>query len=218
MLFRDRREAGRRLGTELQKFAGQEVVVLGLPRGGVPVAFEVAQALRAPLDVIVVRKLGVPGEEEFAMGAIASGNVCVWNWEAVESLGISLPQMETVAAREANELARRERDYRSGRPPVDVRGRMAILVDDGLATGSTMRAAVMAVRQQEPKKVVVAVPVAAQSTCVQLQKEADELVCLCTPLHFYAVGQWYQDFSQTSDENVRELLDVAAESVQLRAA
>lgn len=212
MLFRDRSEAGRLLGLQLKnRFAGQDVVVLALPRGGVPVGLEVAQALNAPLDVLVVRKLGAPGEEELAMGAIASGGVRIWNWEVVDALGIQLPQMDAIAEQAAVELARREQAYRGDRERVELRGKTVILVDDGLATGSTMRAAVAAVRQQSPKQVVVAVPVAAQTTCNALQKEADECVCSYTPLHFYAVGQWYQNFAQTSDEEVHELLERAGE-------
>ncbi len=218
MLFRNRSEAGRRLAAELRDLVDGDLVVLALPRGGVPVGFEVARALNVPLDVLVVRKLGTPGQEELAMGAIAPGGVQVLNWEVVDACAISPQQIDAVAAREARELERREQRYRGNRERVELRGRTVILVDDGLATGSTMRAAIAAVRQQKPKKVVAAVPVAARSTCVELQEEADEMVCLYTPLQFHAVGQWYQDFSQTTDEEVRELLERACERVQRPAA
>lgn len=218
MLFRDRTEAGQRLAAELRDLAYTDSVVLALPRGGVPVGFEVARALDVPLDVFVVRKLGTPGQEELAMGAIAPGGVQVLNWDVVDACAISPQQIDAVAAREARELERREQQYRSNRERVDLRGRTVILVDDGLATGSTMRAAIAAVRQQKPTKVVVAVPVAARSTCAELQEEADETVCLYTPLQFHAVGQWYRDFSQTSDDEVRELLDRACDRAQRPAA
>ncbi len=218
MLFRDRHEAGRRLAVQLRDFADGNSVVLALPRGGVPVGFEVAQALNIPLDVFVVRKLGTPGQEELAMGAIASGGVRVLNRDVVQARAISAQQIEAVAAGEGQELERRERDYRGTRERMDVRGRTAILVDDGLATGATMRAAVAALRQREPKKVVVAVPVAARSTCAELQEEADEIVCLYTPMQFHAVGQWYQDFSQTTNEEVRDLLNAASEAMQRQAS
>jgi putative phosphoribosyl transferase len=218
MLFRDRSDAGRRLGSQLKKFAGQDVVVLALPRGGVPVGFEVALALHAPLDVLVVRKLGAPGHEELALGAVASGDVCVWNWEAVDALGVTLPQMDLLIEKGVREMEEREYHYRGNRERVDVRGKIAIIVDDGLATGSTMRAAVAALRRLGPKKIVVAAPVAAHSTCAELQEEADETVCLYTPLQFYAVGQWYRDFAQTTDEQVRELLDQAAQGMRRPAA
>lgn len=218
MLFRDRMEAGQRLGAELQDLAHQDAVVLALPRGGVPVGFAVAEALDVPLDVFVVRKLGAPGQKELAMGAIASGGVRVLNREVVQALAISPQQIDAAAARALRELDRREREYRGNRARIEVRGRTAILVDDGLATGSTMRAAVAAVRQQGPRKIVVAVPVAARATCAELREEAHETVCLYTPLAFFAVGQWYQDFSQTSDEEVRELLERAAARVQQSAA
>ena len=206
MLFRNRADAGRRLAAPLKNFAGQDVVVLALPRGGVPVGFEVAQALGAPLDVFLVRKLRTPGQEELAMGAIASGGVRVLNQEVVQMLGISPQQIDAVAAKEARQLRRREHQYRGQRERVDVQGRTGILVDDGLATGSTMRAAVVARRLQKPEKVVVAVPVAARSSCAELRDEADTIVCLYAPLEFEAVGQWYLDFSQTTDKEVRDLL------------
>jgi putative phosphoribosyl transferase len=212
MLFRDRTEAGQVLASRLMRYAGREdVLVLGLPRGGVPVAFEVARALHAPLDIFLVRKLGVPGHEELAMGAIASGGVRVVNEEVVRALGISDEEINQVAAAEQQELKRRENAYRRGRPAADLRGKTIILVDDGLATGSTMRAAVAAVRQQQPARVVVAVPVGSRETCEEFQTVADEIVCARTPEPFYAVGLWYRDFSQTTDEEVRDLLQQAAD-------
>jgi putative phosphoribosyl transferase len=202
---------------QLMEFANRDdVIVLALPRGGVPVGFEIARALSAPLDVLTVRKLGVPGHEEYAMGAIASDGVRILNKAAIESLGIRSEEIESVAAREARELERREHQYRSGREALDVLGRIVILVDDGLATGSTMRVAVVAVRRKNPRQTVVAVPVAARSTCEQLKNEADRVVCLHLPIEFYSVGQWYADFGQMSDEEVRELLDAAAENLQQR--
>jgi putative phosphoribosyl transferase len=214
MLFTDRVEAGRFLASKLREYTDHpEVLVLALPRGGVPVAFEVARALRAPLDVFLVRKLGVPGHPELAMGAIASGGVRVLNEDVVGALGISRDMIEAVAAVEEQELERRERIYRGGRPPPDVRGRTVILVDDGLATGSTMRAAVAALRQHGPDRIVVAVPVGAPDTCEEFRSEADDVVCARTPEPFYAVGLWYGDFSQTTDEEVHDLLDRAAEEL-----
>ncbi len=211
MLFRDRFDAGRELAAQLMHYAGREdILVLGLPRGGVPVAFEVAQALRAPLDVFLVRKLGVPGHEELAMGAIASGGVRVLNERVVRMLQPSEEVIDRVTAEEQQELERRDREYRGGRPPLDVRGKIVILVDDGLATGSTMRAAVAAVRRIGPARVVVAVPVGATSTCQKLEEEADETICAQEPEPFHAVGRWYEDFSQTTDDEVRELLERAS--------
>jgi erythromycin esterase-like protein/predicted phosphoribosyltransferase len=208
--FRDRAEAGRLLAERLREYAGRDdVIVLALPRGGVPVAFEIAQALAAPLDVFVVRKLGVPGHEELALGAIASGGVRVVNRRLIETLAIPADWVEAIEAKESRELARRERDYRGERPPPDLAGRTVILVDDGLATGSTMLAAVRAVKQERPARVVVAVPVAPQEVCESLRREADEVACLFTPAAFQSVGAWYDDFSQTSDEEVRALLDRA---------
>jgi predicted phosphoribosyltransferase len=205
--FRDRTEAGRVLADRLTRYAGRtDVIVLALPRGGVPVAFEVARALRAPLEVFLVRKLGVPGHEELAMGAVASGGVRVLNDQVVRLLGISRSQIDAVAAAELEELARRERLYQGERPHPDVRGSIVILVDDGLATGSTMLAAVKALRTQQPARLVVAVPIASADTCELLREEADDVVCAFTPEPFYAVGLWYEDFSQTSDEEVRALL------------
>jgi predicted phosphoribosyltransferase len=210
MLFHDRRDAGRLLAGKLMKYAGRpDVLVLALPRGGVPVAFEVAQALGAPLDVFLVRKLGLPGREELAIGAIAPGGVRVLNREVVRGLGVTPSVIEEVAAREQEELERRLHLYRDDRPVPDVRGKTVILVDDGLATGSTMRAAVAALRQQHPGRIVVAAPVGAADTCAEFQAEADEAVCARTPEPFLAVGLWYRDFSQTTDEEVRQLLEQA---------
>jgi putative phosphoribosyl transferase len=208
--FRDRSEAGRILAGRLGTYAGRtDVIVLALPRGGVPVAFAVAQALHAPLDVFLVRKLGVPGHEELAMGAIASGGVLVLNHDVVRELGIPNHALELVAAREQQELTRRERLYRDDRPPSVVRDRTVILVDDGMATGSTMRAAVNALKQQAAR-IVVAVPVAAAPTCDEFRTEVDEVVCILTPEPFWAVGLWYEDFSPTTDDEVRDLLALAA--------
>lgn len=205
--FRNRVEAGQLLGRELAgRFPQAPVIVLGLPRGGVPVAFEVAKALGAPLDVFIVRKLGVPGHEELAMGAIATGGVRVLNRDVLAYIPIPEEAIETVAAREQQELERRETSYRGSRPPLDVRGKVVIVVDDGLATGSTMRAAVEALRKMEPKEIVVAVPVAAPQTCDDFRREGIDTVCLRTPDNFEAVGMWYDDFGQTSDEEVKALL------------
>jgi predicted phosphoribosyltransferase len=205
--FRNRAEAGRRLAEALQDYAGRDdVVVLALPRGGVPVGFEVARALGAPLDVFLVRKLGVPGHEELAMGAVASGGVRVLNEELVRRLGLSPQELEEIVARAEAELERREAAYRGDRPRTDVRGKVAILVDDGLATGATMRAAVEALRREGPAKLVVAVPTGAAESCEDLRPLVGELVCLTTPQPFYAVGLWYDDFTPTTDDEVRELL------------
>ena len=205
--FKNRSEAGRFLAEQLSAYANRpDTLVLALPRGGVPVAYEVAKALGAPLDVFQVRKLGLPGHEELAMGAIATGGVRVRNPEVVEYLRIPDEVIDEVTARERQELERRERLYREGRPALSPRGRVVILVDDGLATGSTMLAAVLALRQQQPASIVVAVPVAAKQTCEELRAVADEVVCAVTPDPFYAVGLWYEDFAQTTDEEVRELL------------
>jgi erythromycin esterase-like protein/predicted phosphoribosyltransferase len=206
-LFRDRREAGRLLAEKLAAYANRpDVLVLALPRGGVPVAYEVARGLGAPLDVFVVRKLGVPGYEELAMGAIATGGVRVLNDQLVERLGIGDQAIEAIAARERQELERRERLYRGDRPPLDVRGRTVILVDDGLATGATMHAAIDALRQQNPARIVVAVPTASPEACEEMKEKADDVICAITPEPFYAVGRWYHDFSQTADEEVGVLL------------
>ncbi len=195
------------LATKLTAYANlPDVLVLALPRGGVPVAYEVARALGAPLDIFLVRKLGVPGYEEFAMGAIATGGVRVLNDQVVGGLRIPDYIVDEVAASEQQELMRRERLYRGHHPPPDVRGRTVILVDDGLATGATMLAAIKALRQQQPARIVVAVPTAAPETCEQLRAEADDVICAITPEPFHAVGLWYDDFSQTTDEEVRELL------------
>jgi erythromycin esterase-like protein/predicted phosphoribosyltransferase len=205
--FRDRAEAGRRLAERLREYAGRDdVVVLALPRGGVPVAFEVASALDAPLDVFIVRKLGVPGHDELALGAIATGGTRVLSKPLIESLDIPPEWIEAIDARERRELERRERAYRDGRPPPLLAGRTVILVDDGLATGSTMRAAVHAVRREEPARVVVAVPVGDRGVCEALRGVADDVVCVLTPQPLRAVGAWYEDFSQISDDEVRELL------------
>jgi putative phosphoribosyl transferase len=205
--YRDRHEAGRVLAAMLMHYKGRDdVIVLALPRGGVPVAFAVAQALAAPLDVFLVRKLGLPGHDELAMGAIATGGERVLNEQVVKEVGIPARIINAVAEREQRELERRERLYRGDRPAPNVRDRTVILVDDGLATGSTMRAAVRALRRQWPARIVVAVPVAASQTCQELQAEADEVVCAVTPEPFYAVGLWYADFSPTSDDEVRDLL------------
>lgn len=205
--FQNRTEAGRLLASKLKEYANRpDTLVLGLPRGGVPVAFEVAKALNLPLDICIVRKLGVPGHKELAMGAIASGGVRVLNYDVVSWLGISSKTIDEVAARELRELQRRDRAYRGDRPPLDVRDRTVILVDDGIATGSTMRAAITVLKSQQPQQLIVAVPVAPLETCNEIQAEVDKLVCLMTPEPFYAIGLWYEDFAQTTDEEVRELL------------
>jgi putative phosphoribosyl transferase len=211
--FRNRAEAGSLLASQLAHFAGRpNVRILALPRGGVPVAFEIARALKLPLDVFVVRKLGVPGQEELAMGAVASGNVRIVQTQVIAALGIPQSVIEAVTAEEIRELARRERAFRGDRPSPEVRGRTIILVDDGLATGSTMRAAVSALRLQRPERVIVAVPVAASETCHELRNEVDQIICLKTPTSFQAVGLWYEHFPQLTDEEVRTLLRKAGES------
>jgi predicted phosphoribosyltransferase len=213
-VFGDRTEAGGLLAAKLAKYADKpDVLVLALPRGGVPVGHEVARALHAPMDVFIVRKLGVPGHEEFAMGAVASGGVRVLNEQVINALGIPDYVIEAVAAWEQRELERRERLYRGNRPPPEVRGKTVILIDDGLATGSTMLAAVQALRKLGPARIVVGVPVASPDTCELLKSEVDEIVCAATPEPFYAVGLWYRDFSQTTDEEVRELLERTAAEV-----
>ena len=205
--FRNRTDAGRRLAEKLAAYANRpDVLVLALPRGGVPVGYEVARALGVPLEVFLVRKLGVPGYEELAMGAVATGEVRVLNDEIVRGLGISEHEIDAIVAREMQELARRERLYRGDRLPPDVADRTVILVDDGLATGATMRAAIQALRQQKPARIVVAVPTASPDTCEALKVEADDVICAMTPEPFFAVGHWYEDFTQTTDDEVRELL------------
>jgi len=211
-VYRDRRDAGKRLAKLLGAYAQRpDVLVLALPRGGVPVGYEVARALNAPLDVFIVRKLGVPGYEEAAMGAIASGGIWVLNDDVIGALHIPEQVVEEVMAREQRELARREQLYRDDRPMPYVKGRTVILVDDGLATGATMRAALKALRQQQPARLIVAVPVAAHSTCLELRDEADEVICARTPDPFFGVGWWYQHFEQTTDQEVHNLLAQAAQ-------
>lgn len=211
--FRDRKEAGRRLAERLAGYAGQpDLLVLALPRGGVEVGAEVARRLGAPLDVILVRKLGVPGHEELAMGAIASGGVRILVEDVIVALGISEREIAAVAAVEADELDRRERSYRGRRSPPDVRGKTVILVDDGLATGSSMRAAAVALASQRPRRLVVAVPVAPAAICEELRRQVDEVVCAAVPEPFHSVGEWYERFDQTTDEEVRRLLGVGAEA------
>ncbi|MFO7899172.1 MAG: phosphoribosyltransferase [Planctomycetota bacterium] len=209
--FRDRREAGRKLADALAGYAGEDVVTLALPRGGVPVGYEVARALGAPLDVFVVRKLGVPGHEELAMGAIASGGARVMNDDVLASVRITEEGIERIVERERAELERREQAYRGDRGPANVSGRTAILVDDGLATGASMRAAVQAVRTRDPAKIVVAVPTAPARTVDAFRREVDDVVCLVTPRPFFAVGGSYMDFAQTTDAEVRQLLADAAD-------
>jgi predicted phosphoribosyltransferase len=211
--FRDRREAGVELAARLEEFGTRDdVVVLALPRGGVPVAYEVARALKAPLDVFLVRKLGVPGHQELAMGAIASGGVRVLNDEVLGWYGLPASAVDEVARTEQAELERRERVYREGRPPARLDGRTVLLIDDGLATGSSMKAAVEAVRRHGPARIVVGVPVGAPDTCRELAETADAVVCARTPQPFVAVGAWYRDFSQTTDAEVRELLHERTEA------
>jgi predicted phosphoribosyltransferase len=207
MIFHDRRDAGRQLAERLSAYAHRpDVIVLALPRGGVPVGYEVAKALNAPLDLFLVRKLGVPGREELAMGAIASSGIRVINDEVVRTLGIPPEIIDQVAAEEERELARREWEYRDDRPPAVVSGQQILLVDDGLATGTTMRAAVEALRSSKPAGIVVAVPVAAAEACRAMDEIADKVVCIYAPEQFAAVGAWYEDFSQTTDEEVRALV------------
>jgi putative phosphoribosyl transferase len=211
MQFRDRYQAGQFLAQQLIEYADRpDVLILGLPRGGVPVAYEVANVLHAPLDVFLVRKLGLPGQEELAMGAIASGGVRFLNDDVIAAARVPPTLIEQVAAREQQELERREHAYRGDRPFPDLRNRTVILIDDGLATGASMQAAVLAARTQGARSVVVAVPVAAEQTCRALARVADRVVCAATPEPFYAVGMWYEDFSQTDDREVRALLERAA--------
>lgn len=219
MHFQNRSDAGRQLAAQLTAFAGHtNLRILALPRGGVPVGFEIARALHAPIDVWVVRKLGAPGIPELAIGAIATGGVELIAQDIARELGLSHHQIEGIAARERLELERREKAYRGDRPPVDVAGKTVIVVDDGLATGATMRAAIAALRHLKPARVVAAVPVAARTVCDQLAHEADEVVCLWTPSDLDCVGQWYEDFSQTTDEEVCELLRRASEEAEPGAA
>ena len=206
-MLHDRREGGRVLARKLKAFAGRtDVVVLGLPRGGVPVAYEVASALHAPLDVFLVRKLGMPGAAELAFGALASGGLRLVDESLLRRYGVSAEEVERIAERERRELDRRERAYRGGRPPLPLRGRVVLLVDDGLATGSSMTAAILALRGVAPARIVAAAPVAPPDTCERLREIADTVVCVLTPDPFEAVGRWYRDFDQTTDEEVRELL------------
>ena len=215
--FRDRREAGERLADELREYANRpNLIVLALPRGGVPVGFEVADALRAPLDVFVVRKLGVPGQTELAMGALASGDVRVLDNEIIRVARVSADDIERATAAAREELSRQEVRFRGERPFPELRDRTVIVVDDGLATGSTMRAAVEALRAQQPAAIVIAVPVGARETCDAMRSIADDVVCLATPQHFRAVGMWYEDFSQTSDNEVHALLDRARHAAPVR--
>ena len=218
-LFKDRTDAGRKLAEELSEYSGRrDVILLALPRGGVPVAFEVARKLDVALDVFIVRKLGVPGHEELAMGAIASKGIRVLNTDLVQSLRISPGIIDTVEAAEREELERREELYRKGRPELDVTGKTAILVDDGLATGATMKAAVRALRTQNPEKIVVAVPTASREACDEFAADVDKTVCLTTPEPFYGVGAWYGDFTQTSDREVCDLLGKAGDINEYKAS
>ena len=208
--FKDRREAGRKLAQKLTAYAGQpDLLTLALPRGGVPVAYEVARALNAPLDVFLVRKLGLPGQEELAIGAIATGGVRVLNRDIIRTLSIPDEVINFVARRELQELQRRERLYRGDRPPPEVRDRTIILIDDGLATGASMRAAVVSLRAQHPARILVAVPIAAENVCEAFRTEVDEIICAVTPEPFYGVGRWYENFSQITDQEVRILLEKA---------
>ena len=212
MIFKNRTDAGRKLAARLTRYADRgDVLVLALPRGGVPVAYEVARKLNAPLDIFLVRKLGVPGHEELAMGAIASGGVRVVNQDIVDYLRIPNRVIDAVAEHEQRELERRERAYRDDRPQPEITDHVVILIDDGLATGSTMRAAAASLRLQKPRRIVVAVPVSSPETCDEFRSEVDEIICAVTPQHFQGVGLWYEDFSQTSDEEVRELLKRATQ-------
>jgi predicted phosphoribosyltransferase len=211
MRFRDRSEAGRLLARSLQRFKSRpDVLVLALPRGGVPVAYEVALNLKAPLDVFVVRKLGVPGRKELAMGAIATGGIRALNESVIRLLNIPQTVIEAVATSEGEELQRRERLYRGGKPPLDVKSKTIILIDDGLATGSTMKAAIAALRRQNPARIIVAVPLAPPETCRELEDDADEVVCPVMPEPFYAIGEWYESFEQTTDSEVSDLIRRAA--------
>lgn len=219
MLFRDRIHAGRLLAVRLSQYANDpDLLVMALPRGGVVVGFPVADALNAPLDVVIVRKLGVPGHPELAMGAIASGGVRILSKQLINHLGITMQAVEAVTAQEQRELARREALYRGASPAPQIRGRTVLLVDDGIATGATMRAAAELMRQQEPERLVIAVPVAPPSTSAELAVQADEIVCLAQPESFFAIGEFYEDFHQVSDEEVRDLLQRAQERISRRRA
>jgi len=219
MIFSDRIDAGRRLAKKLDVYAGRnDVLVLGIPRGGVPVAFQVATELGAPLDVFVVRKLGVPSHEELAFGAIATGGVRVLDAQIVDEVGISDLEIERIAAKERQELNRRESVYRGGRPPLNLGGKTVILVDDGIATGASTLAAITALRELKPARIVLAAPVAPASTCRRLRRKVDDLVCLDTPEDFFAIGQFYEDFSQVSDEEVTSLLQLNVEEHALEAS
>lgn len=217
LAYKDRSDAGRQLAELLSEYRDHpDVLVLGLPRGGVIVAYEVAQALHAPLDCFVVRKLGVPGYEELAMGAVAGDGTRVLNKDVVRGFSLSEEEIEVVAAREQQEVLRREQEYRAGRPEPSVEDRIVILVDDGLATGASMRAAVTAVRKKNPRKVIVAVPTGARESCREFAKLADEVFCVMTPEPFYGVGAWYRDFSQTTDDEVRNVLQRAGEEAMVK--
>lgn len=208
--FADRRDGGRKLSASLSHYGGRsDVLVVALPRGGVPVGYEVARALHAPLDICTVRKLGVPGHVELAMGAIASGGICIINQDLVKRVGVAEAVVDGVVTRERDEVARREREYRGAREPIDTRGKTVVLVDDGLATGASMKAAVKALRAQGAAWIVVAAPVAAPRTSLEMRDVADEVVCAATPSTFHAVGLWYDDFEPTTDDEVRELLAAA---------
>ncbi len=210
-IFRNRREAGRELARRLQKYAGRpDLLVLGVPRGGLPVAIEVASALKAPLDIFVCRKLGAPGQEELAFGAVASGGTRILDEEIVNAVGISEAEIERITARETQELERREQVFRAGRPPLDVQGKTVVLVDDGIATGASIRVAIAALRQTRTAEIVVAAPVVPLSTRERLRGEADDVICVHTPKSFYAIGEFYDDFSQVTDEEVIELLRQAS--------
>jgi putative phosphoribosyl transferase len=211
--FQDRSDAGRQLARKLSKYGNYPgALVLALPRGGVPVAFEVARAIKAPLDVLIVRKLGLPGQEELALGAIASGGIRILNEDIIEALGVSRSIIDQVTERELAELERREKQYRGNRPAPEIRDRTVILIDDGLATGASMRIAVRSLKDHGPVRIIVAVPVAPAETCTALAREADEVVCSLTPAPFYSIGAWYEDFAQTSDNEVIELLEKARAS------
>lgn len=213
MYFANRADAGRQVAARLGAYVSRaDVIVLALPRGGVPVGYEVATELHAPLDVFLVRKLGVPGHPELAMGAVAAGGVEVLSRDLIKDLDIPASLVQQVAVRERMELDRRDGAFRENREPLDVHGKVVVLTDDGLATGATMEAAIIALRRQQPSRIVVAVPVGAAETCKRLRRLADELVCVTTPEPFNAVGQWYEDFSQTDDDEVRRLLRAAARS------